>query len=54
MSGGSKIRNPVAPVTWIDHESIVRLRSNPLPMGTKAAFPISNGESTIDSITAAG
>ena len=53
MSVVSARRDP-APATRIDHASIVRLRSEPLPIGTKG-LPLGNGEPwTVDSIADAG
>jgi D-serine dehydratase len=53
MSVSPEIRDP-APATRIDQASIVRLRSEPLPMGTKG-LPLDDGEPwTVDTIAKAG
>jgi len=54
MTGGASVREPVAASTRIDHASILRLRSERLPVGTKGLPLGDRGDWTIDAIAEAG
>lgn len=54
MTGISDVRNPAATLTRIDHDALLRLRSEPLPVGTKGLPLDDGGRSTIASLAEMG